>query len=172
MKDNKTVLQQYKLYVNTIHDCNANMIPMYFNKLTDFVKKHCEDENLRPTILYGCIHETLVQVRKNNLSLKSCSMAWNKSKTDELFNYLYHLNGNISKGSDKPYNQSEFNLDFNKLMELIDNEQDPSLQLYMHLKHEESECGKDFYKKMAITAAKLLKCSTDEEIKAILKSEW
>ena len=165
MKTKTTILQQYRKYLEAIKDCDKTQLTTNYAKLMDFITKECKEEDYDFwLILYiNCVYMTLKQVRARNIFLKEISEDWNPSNVDRFHKLLDKVCALREEGGD------DYKICLGNLFKLILEQSDPSMQLYMHMRHENSIDGRNFYKKDSMLIKKLHQAVSDEEIDRILQ---
>lgn len=166
-----TITQQYSKYIDTIKSCNNGQLIENYKRFVEWLNKECKDEELHLLLLTNCVYMTLKEVRDRKIFLRDTAEEW---PTIEVQKFHKILDSTLSrremliKGGDckQEYTACEGNL-----IKHIVSQKDPSVQLYMYLKHENSADGRNLYKADAIRVVKLLEAVSEEEIDKILQGE-
>lgn len=160
MKPKKTIVEQYKKYLQTIKRPETDVVES-FKKLMDFLEQHCNNARLTMAIELDSIHYTLVQVRKRGLKLKDYG-EWNSIAVSRAYELLNNLRRDYNYGSGDSYK-----VNFHNLWELAE-KQPSSVRLYIHLVHENSDDGKNLYVSEKELIEKLFNASSEEEVESVL----
>lgn len=165
MKAKTTILQQYRKYLEAIKNCDKAQVATNYAKFIDFIDKECKEEDYDFWLLIyiNCVYMTLKQIRARNVFLKEISEDWNPSYVDK----CYKLIGKVCEKREE--GEDDYKVCLGNLFIFILEQSDPSMQLYMHMLHENSIDGKSFYKKDSFILKKLHKAESDEEIDRILQ---
>ena len=169
-----TITQQYAKYLENIKSCDDAQVISNFNKLESFLANlfntQAEDEELLTHIKLDSINMTLKEIRKRSIKLKNAASYWDSKEIGRFFNLLDKANAiynNLKEhqeGSSEEYIAVE-----GVLINCINEQKDPSVKLYMYLKHEDSAEGRNLYKSSSNTAKQLIAASSEEEIDVILQ---
>lgn len=170
MKPNTVIAEQYSKYLKTIQQDRAELIPSSFRKFITFITEQA-DENLQTILYFDCVYNTIKLVKKTHLSLKSCAEDWNSNTISTFFNTINQLNSNILKGGGVNDSDAYKTMTY-RLFQLIKFEEDPSLQLYMYLKHSETKDGETTYSQFKTVVREILNAQSDDEIQAIVDKAW
>lgn len=170
MKTNKTVVEQYKKYLQNIKLEQTDVVGS-FGKLVNFLDQQCGNNKLSMVIELDAIHKTLKQIRNRGIKLRDQG-EWSKITVNRCYDLIKLMNTNFREG-----NKQAFTLNFYKFWELA-SKQPTNLRLFMHLVHENNKYNRNeedpsakenLYKSEKEKVNKLFQASTEEEIESILE---
>lgn len=166
MISKKTLVQQYEKYMDAIKQDDGNNLVLNFSKFTAWLSSKCEDSKLWNALELACINNALVQIKKKNIMLKYIAWNWNHDAVQEFYRLL-----KLIKSVPYEVNEEQYMVNEARLFKLIDDQEDPALQLFLYLKHYEKPDGKRLYESSKDVVEKLLVAASDEEIDEILNPE-
>lgn len=163
MISKKTLVQQYEKYLDAIKQGDGNNLILNFSKFTAWLSSKCEDSKLWNALELAAINNAIVQIKKKNIMLKYIAWKWNHEAVQECYRLLKII-------ETVPYevNEEQYMVNEARLFKLIDDQEDPALQLFLYLRHYEKPDGKRLYESSKDVVEKLLVAASDEEIDEIL----
>lgn len=166
MKTKQTILDQYTKYLETIKSCNKEEIPYNFKKFNEFLTKNADGE-FRRELQLVCVKATVDETKKRQLRFKDVANNWSGRAVKDCYECVKKLDDIWKEELKKivPNVPNEFKVLTSKLFKLIEDQDDPSLQLYMYMMHMESSNGEKLYESSDLKTL-YAKASEEEAIKA------
>ena len=170
MRDKQTILEQYQGYLKAIKKCDKKEIPYNFKKFRDFLDQNTDDDEFFKVVLINTINNTIRQVEAREVKLKEIAKSWSSRAVKNCWELVNKVNEKWKKEIET-YDMNvsdELKVKTAQLFRLIEEQTDPSLQLYMYKCFMDTDNGYELFTSEKTNLKQLLEPTHKEELETVL----
>ncbi len=176
--ENITIAKTYQRYLNKINEAEAQEIPSLFGRLKSFLQREdvatSDTKRLRNIIENDALGQTVVQCRKKETRFKDAAEQWDSSAVQNFYKLKALVNTYTTKvHRNQLVAESEteqYQVNIYRLLKLLEEQEDPSLELYLATVYVSSMDGEKIFFTQRQTVKKLFNAKTEEEVEEIVQA--